>query len=499
MKQTNKLLNILNILSVIFIILSLNEWQYIDYEYFVFVMIINCSILNLTNLVVGIINLKMHNKKIGIVSIVMMLISLCLLIVILISEDFINANISEWLTYLVLFFNIIVFPILAIINLIQNKKLENIKKKTYKTSLFWCIILTWITILIIPMIVIKMDLINISKAVDVLIKQKLQDDKVLISFRENFCEFFDREGNIIDQKNYNLVYSYDFKPSLEIIIVNENGENWLIDYKGNKLQRIYALFGTINYFELIEKIPIDYKGLRDYKYNFLPIQSGQDVIKDNILIFGNRYLYGYEIKVEIFKEEVENDTSYVNDVLEALKEEPVVDLQKLYKYKKNYYLINKDGSEIELNCNNLIFTYDEYGYGLSVQVYSNKYIPYYDNDSTGFFNLNGERIAFNKRFLVYDTLDTYQIIFDLIRERFYYKSDENNDLMEIEGENFKFCNNDFIITEDGIYKIYNNKIDKISRDKSERYEYLKYIIININNEQIDDNRDLPYYNLIYKY
>lgn len=503
MKQTNKLLNILNIISTIFIVLLLILDQsytldiYVDY--FILVIFINYIILNLFNFIVGIKNLKRHNKKIGIISIVMILPFLSILIAKYIEKETL-IFIPNWVNILIIVLNVVIFPILAIMNLIKNRKLENATIKKYKKILFYFIILIWISILIIPIILTKIDLNNISKVINILENQK--DNKVLIysSYNYNngyFCEFYDEEGNLFNKKYYELIAYDQFQKNLKdyitIPIIKENGKEWLIDYKGEKLERIYSLFGTISSDELSHLISIgNYKLDRSYVYNDLaiPITSEQVFIEDNVLIFGEWY-DDYQIRVEIL-EEPENDTSYANDILEISKDESLNELQKLYLYKKKYYLITEDGSEKELDCNNLLFTTNGY-YELAIQTYSNNYIPYYDNDSTGFFNLNGEKIAYNKRYLVYDAMETYQIIYDNLKNSFYYKPYENNNLMEIKGTTLKFYNNDFIISEYGIYKIYNNVIKQISNDKY--YYPTKFKFINMNIKDIKTiNR--PYYNLI---
>lgn len=406
-------------------------------------------------------------------------------------------DVDEWMYFLVLGC-VIVPTILIILNLFFNRKnTTDLKKKRLKTVIFFLGILTEFIIILIPLIVNRININNIDRTINVL-KNDL-NRKMIVESNSSNTAIFDNNGNRL----VTLKYSSSSLNICDIVISNENNVKqtdqtitiltiedyngtWMIDYKGNKIARLYTLFDNRylgNYY--FAKMGYNVKSDRtEYITTLLKLKDKNN----NTYKFGDFEVDGYQILVEFDKNKTEDDLELYRGILDYSNNNMFLTnyekLEDIYKFKKNYYIINKNGESKKLECNNLIFTFDMDD-NLAIKQYSNYNIPYYDDDSTGYFDTNGTKFSFNKNYLIVDTTNKYAIIDNKKNFNRYIYFFENKNVEQSEDfRDIQFYDDDFFATYYSFYKIKDNELIQLN-DKDD--SWLEYKHINY-----DTNRNIKH-------
>lgn len=251
MKQTNRLLNISNILLYVLCIILSTYSAHLFYQYTMAVFLIVFLGASLLNLAIGIINLVKKNIKYGVITLIIAIMYIYEFIMIFLISSNIN---EEWIINT--FFIFTILPIsLIIVNLIINKKNTDTKKKKIKTILFILGIVAEVIIISIPIIINRININNIEKTISIL-KNDI-NKKPIVTQYSDLCNFYDEEGKLISEKSFDLVTICDIKvedennitQTVTIIVVEHNNQIWIVDYTGKKITRLYDLFEGISCFK----------------------------------------------------------------------------------------------------------------------------------------------------------------------------------------------------------------------------------------------------------
>ncbi len=481
MKQLNKLLNILNIISIIVLqrLVIGNEIAILGpvFEKFITLIILSISFIHIIfNVILGVKNISLKEKKIGIISFIITIFFIITgLTTTTIKIPFI---ITEFL-YLILF-------ILSIVNLVLNRKNVDTNKKIYITILFIILLFVYILITSIPNIFVRLNIKQFENVASILCEEN--DTKIIIYQEENNCKIFDNNGNIVSDKNYEYIKSYPIfvnNKKVDLIGVKDKTGLWIINYKGEKVKKFYTLFENSKNF--LDRFVF---ALQEWNYkiaknndNYLKSQTYMTLDKSKSTknqVYFNNLDTNVTLLVEFNYNEINDNTFFdlYKIYLEEKYDENVIsNYEDLYKYKKTYYLINNLTREnVQLDCQNIIFSSDSNG-SLSVSLYSNGYIPYYDEDFNGYFNLNGDKFSFNNKYVVYDTLENYQIVKDTTTKDYYViPYNQNDELINI-GSHINKYGNDFIDTYFYTYIINNNLVKQLSKNEHRNVDILNIDII----------------------
>lgn len=502
MKQTNKLLNISNILNCIFCLMIgffvINPFE----QYGLMFVTIVTSITGIANFIVGIINIVNKNKKIGICNII---------IAIMVIFDAISFNkiddFEEWI-YILVVACVVIPIILTILNLVFNRKIQDLKKSKLKSIIFLLGVIIEVVVIVIPVIVNRININNIEKLIEELRKES-NKKCIVLSYNYYETEFYNEYGNLISNNSYKLLIDEEltatnvetdksYFETITLLMVMENDEIWLVDYNGKKVSKIYRLFESNedsfakNYINILNK-----KGYEKIPYSYLDSEKSIPLTyqNGNIYRFGSVENNGYQILVELNENEIENDLDLYkkmisfNTDLNSVDTENSKKLENIYKHKKNYYIIDKEGKQRKLECNNLIFDLNNFRDNIIIRQYYNGYIPYYDNGSSGFFNTEGEKRQLNKNYIVKDTADKYAIIYNIQNDEDYIYLFENNKIIQINDSEYNelywgkneilFYDNNYIVTYNKTYILKDTMIKEISKDNSRITNY-KFINLDIN-------------------
>lgn len=200
----------------------------------------------------------------------------------------------------------------------------------------------------------------------------------------------------------------------------------------------------------------------------------------------------YQIVVELNKNELETDTGLYkkinNEYLSELSYEKKEILEYIYKYKKNYYMIKKNGQKIKLDCNNMIFTFNFFG-DIAIRNCGNMEIPFYDNNATGFFDKNGRKIAFKKDYIVELTRDEYAILYNYINNEYYAYLLDNGKGINLNADEIKFYGDSYIATGSDVYLLKNHKFEQVNKNSY----FTDYKLLN--NMEINSVTTSPYENI----
>lgn len=485
MKQLNKLYNILNIISIITLqkLIIGNEIDTLGpvFEKLVNTIIITITLLNIIfNITISIKNIRNKENKIGITSI-------------LISVLFAFAGITTiyglipFITAEILY--LITFILSCFILIINRKNTDTSKKKSIRIYLI-IMVIGYIIISLIPNILVQVNVRKFEKISSILSKQS--DIQIIVYQEDEFCKIYDINGNLISTNNYEYVKSYEIIVNgkvINLIGVKDTTGLWIVDYKGQKIEKFYTLFENADdFFDRFIFIirecgyRLKYNDKYDTYQNYMKKDNTKsteselyftDINTDMSLLVEFNYNEQIDLKNNKFFE------AYKKYLEEEWDEEIVSNYEELYKYNKKYYLINnKTNEKHEMDCQNIIFSGDEDG-DLAVVLYSNGYIPYFDNDYSGYFNFNGEKISFNSSHIVCDTLENYQIIKNVITDDYFIKLNNQKEKMINIGSYITFYGNDFIDTSEYTYIINKNILKKLS--ENECYD-VEFINIDINNK-----------------
>ena len=487
MKQTNKLLNIANILNYIFCLgMGLFVIDVFERYAILFAMIV-VSVTGISNLIIGIINIVKGNKKIGIFNIIIAVMFIFDAMIIVVIDD-----VEEWMYFIVCACTIIPL-VLTILNIIFNRKISDSSKTKKKSIVFLLGIIVEVIIILIPIIVNQININNIEKVIHVL--ENDSSERIVVRTYDEI-KICDLEGNIINSLNYKLIDTLDIENTnkkiannsnheINIMFVRVDNQVWLVDYNGKLLERIYCPLENRYYKFFIPGIyekALTKRGYRKTSNNYERINNfiSLNYHKDNIYKFGSIEENGFQIIVEINENELENDTELLKKIEATYNNysyynENISKIKNIYKYKKNYSIVTKSGEVKKINCNNLIFSLNSSD-ELEIKQYSNNYIPYFDKDSSGFIDVNGKKSGFKKDYIVLDTMDKYAIVYNLQNSKQYIYIFDNNNVIELKNDAKEYYDNKYIITGDNFLIFKDNKIINLV-DKEESlydYEFINY-------------------------
>lgn len=263
MKQTNNLLNISNIMVYIFYIALIFIFGTTTYgEYYTICLFSLILIYGILNLIVGIYNIIKKNKSIGIINVI---ISIMFSIVIILhyNSDCLKNN------GMVIFLVCCLFSpiILSIINLIINRKNQDLTKRKYKRIIFCLGIIMELSLIAIPFIINYVNFRNFEVALEVL--EKEENTISMVFYDNQNAQFFSSNGELVCEKKLTLLNDGDASYTTDRVKTNtnktfvillsvENNEIWIVDYFGEKVSRLYNLFQDealfkSSFFDLIEK------------------------------------------------------------------------------------------------------------------------------------------------------------------------------------------------------------------------------------------------------
>ena len=209
--------------------------------------------------------------------------------------------------------------------------------------------------------------------------------------------------------------------------------------------------------------------------------------------FGTLEEEEYQIVVELNKNELETDNDLYrrinSEYLSGLSYEQRELLDSIYKYKKNYYLIKKNGQKIKLECNNILFTFNFFG-DIAINLCGNMGIPFYDNDATGFFDKNGKKIAFKKDYIVEFIRNEYAIIYNYKNNNYYAYILDNGKSINLNTDKIKFYGDRYIATASDVYILKNNEFKQLNKNSY----FTDYKLINM---EINSVTTSPYENIIF--
>lgn len=519
MKTINKYLNTLNIFEVLFLVIfniiingvsELYPFNYHVIEIVFFVVLI-------FNLFFGILNLKQKNKFIGISSIIIGGYSLLTAICIFIKLNTEMESFNKIFTFIALFEFIIVI-VLSIINLIINRKLEKKNNTKIPFIIFLMIILLNIIIISMTIFIHFKNVKLFNEAMDTMKNFKEEETYMALSEKKDYYIFLDKNGKeitkISTETEINHYTPYDISGNIVYLgIGNRNKKTVIVNSMGTEI----CVFGNELYFDkFLDSYNKQYSKYYIHEYkktqplntpvklgeNYLQISDIHEKSTNNSMYFENPEWDNNTVLQVVIKDELETDTKLL-DIYEEYKYalDDILDYDKInnfYKYKKDYYLVNLNDStsKIKLDCNNLIYE-AEYTENSEESIekiilFSNGYIPFYDEQENGYFNLQGEKLGINSENLIYDTIGNNCFVLDAKNKKTIIYSLINNKsiINKIDSIvlNYGELNIAYPINDGGNYQFLNQDANNIS----DKFRYAPKILNeNLILEPTSDN----YYNI----
>ena len=513
MKSTNKYINILNILSFVFILIPTLIQDFIIYMNTLNVIVVMYYVISGLNIIIAIINLVKKNKKIGILQLITG--------IIMISGMTISMTESSF--YMFLFAGVITIG-LSIFNLVINRKLEQKKKSKIILILFILILIINVLAIVVP--VIK-NMININNLEQALSKIEQNEELETYVFKKgDKYIFIDENGNKVSENDYDEISIYPrqlkiqdktitvrcAKKGNKIYIINSKGEKLFElcnDMIGELVDKDWNADDIFSYFWLyiteneIFGISADdtYLGFKEYKENENVLNKYnedmsqyEDSENEDIeyKYFQNKEFSENILQVVINKRKTEKDEKLKNIYFKISKfvnahssnsqqNMDIYDIiQEFYTYKKEYYLINpNDNTKKQLECNNLIYqAYYDINNELqeNILVYETGEIPYYDNEETGYFTLDGQKNTINSKYVIQEITGKYIIAMNAdTTESCVFDKETNELIAEYESlAVYKNCyvsyvkerETDFI--ESGKYEILDKEFNSIAEYESDK-------------------------------
>ncbi len=446
MKSTNKYINILNILSFVFILIPTLIQDFIIYMNTLNVIVVMYYVISGLNIIIAIINLVKKNKKIGILQLITGIIMISGMTISMTENSF----------YMFLFAGVITIG-LSIFNLVINRKLEQKKKSKIILILFILILIINVLAIVVP--VIK-NMINVNNLEQALSKIEQNEELETYVFKKgDQYIFIDENGNKVSENDYDEISKYPrqlkiqdktitvryAKKGNKIYIINSKGEKLfelcndmigeLVDKDWNA-DDIFSYFWSYITENEIFGISADdtYLGFEEYKENENVLNKYnedmsqyEDSENEDIeyKYFQNKEFSENILQVVINKRKIEKDEKLKNIYFKISKfvnahssnsqqNMDIYDIiQEFYTYKKEYYLINpNDNTKKQLECNNLIYqAYYDINNELqeNILVYETGEIPYYDNEETGYFTLDGQKNTINSKYVIQEITGKYII------------------------------------------------------------------------------------------
>ena len=513
MKSTNKYINILNILSFVFILIPTLIQDFIIYMNTLNVIVVMYYVISGLNIIIAIINLVKKNKKIGILQLITGIIMISGMTISMTENSF----------YMFLFAGVITIG-LSIFNLVINRKLEQKKKSKIILILFILILIINVLAIVVP--VIK-NMINVNNLEQALSKIEQNEELETYVFKKgDQYIFIDENGNKVSENDYDEISTYPrqlkiqdktitvryAKKGNKIYIINSKGEKLfelcndmigeLVDKDWNA-DDIFSYFWSYITENEIFGISADdtYLGFEEYKENENVLNKYnedmsqyEDSENEDIeyKYFQNKEFSENILQVVINKRRIEKDEKLKNIYFKISKfvnahssnsqqNMDIYDIiQEFYTYKKEYYLINpNDNTKKQLECNNLIYqAYYDINNELqeNILVYETGEIPYYDNEETGYFTLDGQKNTINSKYVIQEITGKYIIAMNAdTTESCVFDKETNELIAEYESlAVYKNCyvsyvkerETDFI--ESGKYEILDKEFNSIAEYESDK-------------------------------
>ena len=539
MKSTNKYINILNILSVVFILIPTLIQDFIIYMNTLNVIVVMYYVISGLNIIIAIINLVKKNKKIGILQLITGIIMISGMIISMAESSF----------YMFLFAGVITIG-LSIFNLVINRKLEQKKKSKIILILFILIVIINVLAIVVPVIKNMINVNNLGQALSK-IEQNEELETYVFKKGDKYI-FIDENGNNVSENDYDeiSIYPRQLKIQDKTITVRcaKKGNNiYIINSKGEKLfelcndmlgelvdkdwnaNLIFSYFWTYILENEIFGISEDdtYLGFEEYKenenvlnkYNEDMSQYENSESKDiEYKYFQNKEFSENILQVVINKREIEKDEKLKNIYIKSSSmlsahssnSQQTMDIydliQEFYTYKKEYYLINpNDNTKKQLECNNLIYqAYYDINNELqeNILVYESGEIPYYDNEETGYFTLDGQKNTINSKYVIQEITEKYIIAMNTDTNESYVFDKQTNELIA-KYESLAVYKNCYVsyvkeretdLVEIGKYEILDKEFNSIAEYESAREPdiYKENMILCLESESYYDLRNQKY-------
>ena len=516
MKSINKYINILNIISVVFILISTLIQDFIIYEQTLNIILIMYYVIGGLNIIIAIINFVKKNKKIGILQLITGIIMISGMAISMVESSF----------YMFLFAGVITIG-LSIFNIVINRKLEQKKKSKIVLISFILILIINAYALVVPIIKNMININNLGQALS-----KIEQDEELGTYvfkKGNKYIFIDENGNKVSENDYDEISTYTeqlkiqdktitvrcAKKGNKIYIINSKGEKLfelcndmlgeLVDKKWNA-DYIFSFFWSYIVENEVFEISEDdtYLGFEEYKENENVLNKYnedmsqyEDSENEDIeyKYFQNKEFSENILQVVINKSKIEEDEKLEKSFLKSSSilsahssnSQQTMDIydliQEFYPYEKEYYLINpNDNTKKQLECNNLIYqAYYDINNELkeNILVYESGEIPYYDIEESGYFTLDGEKNNINNKYLVQEITEKYIIIINTDTKESLVFDKQTNELLA-EYESLSIYKNFYVSYEKDIdasieeqiatgeYEILDKEFNKIIEYKSSR-------------------------------
>lgn len=476
MKKLNKYTNLLNIFEIIIIALSIIIKDFIIYPKTFLFLEVSFYLISAINIILGITNLAGKNLRIGFIQIILGIIMA------------IGFGISINGEVIIFIFTAIISIVLSIINLVFNKKLE---KSGSKALIIFFVIIAIIElgIILVPVIMNNININNLENALE-----KIKQDEYVKTYTyetdDGKTVFIDENANKIAEKDYTIAnYGTTIKIDNKDIPIgfakNEDGKLLIIDCKGEILFELCPnIFGDENdsynvasdFFGYIfskEKFGIQFSDknldfdedkayeFALYRYQMNNVQEFENDVTSEYMYFWNSgYNSDKVIQIELTNSPYE-DTELANTYLDNVKLEDLSAsndinlynnaynlIQRFYTHERNYYLINlNSGRRMKLDCENLIYSpyYDESNNLIErILLYTYGEIPFYDSESTGYFDFSGKKYTIQNDYIVQDTSATFNIMLNKTNNRTYAVNKEVEQYI-LEYPYLKVYNNFYVI------------------------------------------------------
>lgn len=476
MKKLNKYTNLLNIFEIIIIAIAIIIKDFIIYQKTFLFLEVSFYLISAINIILGIANLAGKNLRIGFIQIILGIIMA------------IGFGISINGEIIIFIFTAIISIVLSIINLVFNKKLEESGSKAI-IIFFVIIAIIECGIILVPVIMNNININNLENALEKIKKAEYvktytyeTDDGKTVFIDENANKIAEKDYTIA---NYETTIKIDNKDIPLGFAKNKDGKLLIIDCKGDILFELCSnIFGDENdsykvasdFFGYIfnkKKFGIQFsdKNLdfnEDKAYEFALYRYQMSNVQDFENDTTSEYMYfwnsGYNndkvIQIELTNLPYENTelaNTYLNNVkLEDLSASKDINLynnaynliQKFYTHERNYYLIDlKTNKRMKLDCENLIYSpyYDESNNLIErVLLYTYGEIPFYDGESTGYFDFTGKKYEIQNDYIIQDTSATFNIMLNKNNNRTYAVNKEVEQYI-LEYPYLKVYNNFYVI------------------------------------------------------
>ena len=433
MKRRNLLANILNIITQIACIIWFFAYSSLYFDFNFHHLAMGAVILGITiipYLIVVIINfiIGILNKKKSVAKLVLYIINSILFLIQPILLYIANEEYEDYLYIILILVHISIYFLTMTLFILNRKTAKSTEsnKKLSDTMIFSTVTAVIIIVLVIP-IFYKISLHSKIKSIA---NDSASLPKYVIGKKENGeTDIIDENGDIVttikDEFKSGICYMTlkDEKKAYTILTMDrEKGTIKLLDVKDVKNIKCFYEAKLVNkedeYLSMadlagiagIDKYGTDeYSGILDDKYKEIykevkqknglyEIERQNDFSKFEDIQGAN---YSYYQNGETLLQVVQINTNTLDSVSGNLKD----------ANKREYYLIKQDEKrKIKLDCKKLITGKDELLGTEYIYIYNQKYIPFIDVGTNGYFNLSGEKVEVNNTYIYIDIDDEAALV-----------------------------------------------------------------------------------------